>query len=333
MLAEQLELSIALSRNERTRPLIEGVVKPEGIRLVPTAVHPSEMFWRQLKYADFDVSEMSLSSLFIAHARGDRTWAALPVYTERRFFHTMILVRADSGIDKPADLKGKRVAVPEYQQTSVIWTRGILENEFGVKAQDVTWYMERGPDRSHGGATGFKPPAGVVLHQIPPTTDIGQMLVAGELDAALHYIVNNNLVDRSRIDLYTDARARLLFPDPSAEARRFYAATGIFPINHGVVVRRALLERYPWVALNLYNAFAAAKEESRQRLQASLLPYLATGLVTPSRKGALDADPLAYGVKATRHVLETIAGYLLEQGLAAERVNIDDVFWKSMLDL
>lgn len=333
MSAEQLELSIALSRNERTRALIEGVVKPEGIRLMPTVVHPSEMFWRQLKYADFDVSEMSLSSLFIAHSQGDRTWAALPVYTERRFFHTHALVRSNSGIEKPADLKGKRVAVPEYQQTSVIWTRGILEHEFGVRARDVTWYMERGPDRSHGGATGFKPPAGVTLHQIPPTTDIGQMMVKGELDATLHYIAKNNLVDRSKLDLENDARVRRLFPDPDAEARRFYQATGLFPINHGVVVRRTLLESCPWVALNIYNAFLAAKEESTRRLKASLLPFVSTGLVTPAKKGALDADPLAYGIKATRPVLETIAKYLVEQGLAERQVKVEDVFWKSTLEL
>lgn len=333
MPAEALELSIALSENERTRPLLEGVVKPESIRLLPTAVHPSEMFWRQLKYGDFDVSEMSLSSLFISHSQGDRTWAALPIYTERRFFHTHILVRAGSGIETPQDLRGKRVAVPEYQQTSVIWSRGILEHEFGVRAQDVTWYMERGPERSHGGATGFKPPAGVTLHQIPPTTDIGEMMVKGEIDAALHYIAKKNLVDRSRIDLTNDARAKRLFPDPDAEARRFFAATGMFPINHGVVVRRTLLEKHPWVAINLYNAFMAAKEESTRRLKASLLPFTATGLVVPSSKGALDADPLAYGIKATRPVLETIAGYLVEQGLAAEKVNIDEVFWPSTLGL
>ena len=123
MTTKPLELSMALSDNDRTRPIINGSTKNEGMLLRATVVHPSEMFWRQLKFADFDVSEMSMSSLLIAAAKGDTTWAAIPVFTSRMFFHTRALVRADRGIEKPADLRGKRVAVPEYQQTSAIWSR------------------------------------------------------------------------------------------------------------------------------------------------------------------------------------------------------------------
>src|SRR5262250_1071615 len=208
MTEPRLELSIALSDNERTRPLIEGRVVPQGIKLVPTMVHPSEMFWRQLRFAEFDVSEMSMSSLLIATARGPTPWVALPVFTTREFFHTRILVRVDAGIATPADLKGKRVGVPEFQQTAAIWARGVLENEFGVAPRDMEFFMERVAGKSHGGATGFKPPAGVTVHQIPASTNIGEMLVDGELDATLLYLTHHNLVDRSRIDLSVDKRVR-----------------------------------------------------------------------------------------------------------------------------
>ena len=143
------------------RPILDGDVTAQGITLFPTAVHPSEMFWRQLKFADFDVSEMSMSSLIIATSRGKTPWVALPVFTSREFFHTRALVTVSSGITKPEELRGKRVGVPEYQQTAAIWIRGILEEEFGVRPQDIEWFMERTPERSHGGATGFTPPAGV----------------------------------------------------------------------------------------------------------------------------------------------------------------------------
>ncbi len=133
-----LELSIALSDNPRTRPIIEGRVTPEAIRLVPTTLHPSEMFWRQLRFGDFDVSEMSLSTLTILTSQGNRDWVGLPIYTMRKFFHTEIVSHKDSGIKVPADLKGKRVGVPEYQQTAAIWTRGVLQHEFGVKPSDIT---------------------------------------------------------------------------------------------------------------------------------------------------------------------------------------------------
>ncbi len=102
------------------------------------------MFWRQLKFGDYDVSEMSFSSLMMARAGGNEDWVGLPIFTTRRFFHTGILVRRGSGIETPADLKGKRVGVPEYQQTA-LWTRGILQHEFGVAPKDMEFWMERVP--------------------------------------------------------------------------------------------------------------------------------------------------------------------------------------------
>ena len=179
------------------------------------------MFWRQLKFAEFDVSEMSMSSLTIATSQAPTQWVAIPVFTTREFFHLRILVRAASGIEKPADLKGKRVGVPEYQQTAAIWGRGVLQHEFGVHPREMEFFMERTPETSHGGATGFKPPDGVTVHQIPPTTNIGEMMVKGELDATLLYLTHANLVDRSRIDLSKDTRFKPLF-DRAAEAQALF---------------------------------------------------------------------------------------------------------------
>ncbi len=330
---QELTLSIALSDNERTRPVAQGRYQPQGVRLIPTVVHPSEMFWRQLKYRDFDASEMSLSSLFIATARGDRQWVALPIYTSRSFFHTGILVRSASGIERPEQLRGRRVAVPEYQQTAALWARGILEHEFDVHARDIEWFMERGPDKSHGGATGFRPPEGVRLNQIPATTNIGEMLVRGEVDATLLYLNAPNLVDRSTVDLEGSAVAHPLFRDKRAETRRYYAKTGIYPINHTVVMKRELYEAHPWLALNLYDCFVRAKEEVQREARHTLAAYLDTGLVDPQVEMALQQDPKAYGMKASRRVLETIAQYVHEQGLTQRRVEVDEVFAPSTLDI
>src|SRR5712691_6833818 len=326
MTRHRLPLSIALSDNPNTRPLIDGVVVPEGIGLTTTVVHPSEMFWRQLRFAEFDVSEMSMSSLLISTSRGPTPWVALPVFTTREFFHTRILVRADAGIASPADLKGKRVGVPEFQQTAAIWGRGVLENEFGVRPRDMEFFMERVADKSHGGATGFKAPAGVTVHQIPATTNIGEMLVKGELDATLLYLTHRNLVDRSRIDLGADERVRPLFPDRAAEGRRYYAKTGIYPINHTVVIRRTLVEKHPWIALNLYSAFMAARAEVLRAGSTALASHFETGVIGEEVRRALAADPMAYGVKATRKVLETIAQYVHAQGLTDRRVMIEELF-------
>jgi 4,5-dihydroxyphthalate decarboxylase len=333
MSRQRLALSIALSDNPNTRPLIDSAVAPEGISLTPIVVHPSEMFWRQLRFAEFDVSEMSMSSLLISTARGPTPWVALPVFTTREFFHTRILVRADAGIASPADLKGKRVGVPEYQQTAAIWGRGVLEHEFGVHPRDMEFFMERVADKSHGGATGFKPPAGVTVHQIPASTNIGEMLVNGELDATLLYLTHRNLVDRSRIDLSVDKRVRPLFPDRAAEGRRYYAKTGVYPINHTVVIRRTLVERHPWIALNLYSAFAAAREDVLRAGCTALASHFETGVISEDVREALAADPMAYGIKATRTVLETIADYVHTQELTDRRVKIEELFAEVAMDL
>jgi len=328
-----LELSIALHDNARTRPIISGEVAAEGIRFLPTRVHGSEMFWRQLRFGDFDISEMSLSSFLIALSHGDTRWVGLPIYTMRGFFHTGIMVRSDAGIRGPADLKGKRVGVPEYQQTSAVWSRGILQHEFGVHPSDVEWHMERVAEFSHAGATSFEPPAGVRIHRIPADSNIGEMMLAGKLDATLLYLRDRNLVDRSRADLSGSNVVQPLFPDRAAEARRYFRKTGLFPINHAMVVRRSLVERHPWIVLNVYKAFVEAKETLAASARAYLEPFAQVGVVDEGTMAAFRTDPMAYGVKAARSVLEAICDYVFEQGLTGRRVALEEVFAASTLDL
>jgi 4,5-dihydroxyphthalate decarboxylase len=331
-MSEKLELSIALSENENTRGVLDGRFQPDAITLRPTALHPSEMFWRQLKFAEFDVSEMSMSSLTIATSKAPTQWVAIPVFTTREFFHLRVLVRVASGIEKPEDLRGKRVGVPEYQQTAAIWGRGVLQHEFGVHPREMTFFMERTPETSHGGSTGFKAPDGVTVNFIPPTTNIGEMLVKGELDATLLYLTHNNLVDRSRIDLSHDKRFRPLF-DRKIEGPRYFAKTGIYQINHGMVVRRSIFERYPWVALNIYNAFARARADIVRTRDNALHRHYEPGLIGDDVRKALATDTMAYGVTRSRKVLETITQYVHEQGLSSRRVALEEMFAPSTLDL
>ena len=328
----RVQLSIALTRNDRTRALLDGEVGAEGLDLVPSALAPGEMFWRQLKYGDFDVSEMSVSSLMIAASHGVRDWVALPVFTWREFFHTTIRVRADSAIRVPADLVGKRVGVKEYQQTAALWTRGIMQHAFGVLPTDVEWFMERTASRSHGGSTDFRPPEGLRFSYIAPEENLGAMLLGGQIDALYFYLPAKNVLDRS-IVLEGNAAVRPLFPDPLAEGVRYYRETGIYPINHCVVVRRSLMEKHPWIALNLYAAFTASKELGRRRLADGIVPFLETGGVDASAREALARDAMPYGVQSNLGVLSTIAAYQVEQGLVSRAVELDEIFWPSTLTL
>jgi 4,5-dihydroxyphthalate decarboxylase len=328
-----IELGAALSTNARTEPIHAGRVHPQGIDLHVTRVHASEMFWRQLHFKEFEISEMSMSSLLASRAAGDDTWIGLPVFTSRRFFHTGILVRDDAHIETPADLKGKRVGVPEYQQTAALWARGVLLHEFDVKPEDLHWFMERPPEQSHGGATGFTPPAGVTLEYISRDTNIGEMLLGGGLDATLLYLTDRNLVDRSRVELSNEAKIRTLFEDPRAEGIRYYQKTHNYPINHCVVVRKDIVDAYPWVVLNLFSMFLEAKQISLAEQNEGLSDFLDTGLVDDGTARSLGTDLFTYGVASQRSILETITLYSYEQGLTPRQFGLEELFYPPTLEL
>ncbi len=327
-----LQLSLGITSNPRTWPILDGRVVPDAIDPLVTLCDPSELFWRQLRFADFDVSEMSMSSLMMIRAQGDDRFVGLPVFTTRRFFHTNILVRRDARINSPSDLKGKRVGVPEYQQTAALWIRGILESEFGVSPRDMEFWMERVPARSHAGAVGFKPPPGVTITQIPPEKSIGSMMVKGELDACMFYIRNQNLVDRSSEDLHNHPDIKPLFADSAAEGIRYYQKTGIYPINHGMVVKRDIVERNPWVVVNLLRAFNDANDIANRERAEHVTYHLETGLVPPQYRTALATPIITHGIKANRATLETAASYSVEQGLTPRLMNLNDLFAASSLD-
>lgn len=293
-----MNLSAAFTPNPLTAPLLSGSVSPATITWKPETVGPGDLFFRQLKYGEFDVSELSMSSLTIGISQGNRTWAALPIFTTRAFYHTEIIVREDSPISSPAELHGGRVGVLEYQQTSVVWIRGILESEFGVKATELEWFMERRPEQSHGGATGFAPPPGVRLSYVPKETSLAAMLEAGTIDAILFHPPMIDGIDKKTDGARERLKYRSLFPDPVAEGSRYYAQTGIVPVNHTVVVRRSILEEHPTVVADIYETFNSVHDKS----------------IAP------------YGVQANRTALETLMQYLVDQQLTKYRVALDEVF-------
>jgi 4,5-dihydroxyphthalate decarboxylase len=328
-----LQLSVGMADNPRTHPIFEGKVKPDGIDLICTPLHASELFWRQLRFGDFDVSEMSISSLMMAVAGGDTRWVGIPVFTTRRMFQVGTLVRKDRNIDKPADLIGKKLGVPEYQQTAALWTRGFLQHEYNVHPRDIEFWMERNDDMSQGAAVGFKPPKDVKLHYIPNETNMGQMLLDGKLDGALRYLAGtDNLVDRSTVDLYKHPDFKTLFPDPHAEGVRFYNKTGIYPINHGMVIKREIAERHPWVVLNLYKAFVKANEIAEKQRKESVGYHLETGLLPPEARKAIATPLIRHGIEANRKVLETAAQYSHEQGLTPRLIKLDELFAPSVME-
>lgn len=334
----RLPLSFISAYNERVEPLMNGAVQAEGIELIPTYSHPAETFWRQLKYGEFEVAEMSLSSYLIAKSRG-ADMVALPVFPSRRLFQTELSYHADSGIAKPQDVAGKKLGVAEYQQTAALWIRGILEHDFGVSQYQIHWYMERSEEMSHGAATGFKPPPGISFNRIPQNKSLASTLLENELDVAhvaSPFVLKANALDRSsRIGGKGDwSKIRPLFPDRMVEAARFYKKHGFLPVNHTYIIRGDIYKKYPWVAFNLYAGFVKAKALARERLLETIPSALFFGPeYAAMTRDIVGDDPFPYGVKANRAMLDTITSYSYEQGLTPRKMTAEELFAEQTLEL
>lgn len=333
-----LKLSFITGPHERVMPLIDGRVRVEGVdEIITTLSDASVTFWRQLTFWEFEIAEMSLSSLLIARSKGV-DMIALPVFPTRRLMHMGLSINTDSGVASPSDLVGKRIGVGDYQQTSALWTRGILEHDFGVSQYKVQWWMERTQELSHGGATGFTPPPGIDFQYIPRDKSLASMLVNHELDAApvgRAFMRATNIVDRSTQIRAAEAdwsRVRPLFPDPIAEGKRFFDTWGFLPANHTVTIRGDIYRKYPWLAFNLYEALLKAKKIADEEIPEHISPSLIFGpqYLAQTRK-LFGPDPFVYGVEPNRKFLQTTIDFSHEQGLTPAKEKVEDLFAPSTL--
>jgi 4,5-dihydroxyphthalate decarboxylase len=336
---EKLRLSMISATNERVHSLLTGETPIEGAELIWTNSDPSETFWRQLKFNEFEVFEMSFSSLLIAKAQGS-DMVAIPVFPSRRFMHALLSVNVDSGVDKPGDLYGKAIGVGEYQQTASLWTRGVLQHDFGVDQFSVDWWMERSEELSHGGATGFTPPKGIKFHRIPTDKSLATMLVNGEIDAApiaRAFTREKNVIDRSTTvrppaDAFT--KVKPLFPDFMGEGKRFFDTHGYIPANHCYAIRGDVYAKHPWLAFNLFAAFVRAKEHWYERLSSKVPTDLIFGpQYMAQTRSMFGADPFPYGVKDNEKMIQTMIDFSHEQGLTPRKLTVEELFAPPTLDL
>jgi 4,5-dihydroxyphthalate decarboxylase len=334
----KLTLGFISAFNERVEPLMNGTIKAEGIELIPTYSHPAETFWRQLKFGEFEVAEMSMSSYLIARSQG-ADMIALPVFPSRRLFQTELSYHVDSGITKPEDLERKRLGVAEYQQTAALWIRGILEHDFGVSQYKIHWYMERSEEMSHGAATGFKPPPGISFNRIAPNKSLASTLLENELDVAhvaSPWVLQANALDRSsRIAGRGDwSKIKPLFPDRMAEGARFCKQHGFLPVNHAYIIRGDIYRQHPWLAFNLYSGFVKAKALAREKLMEQIPAALFFAPEYAQMTGeTIGDDPFPYGIKANQAMLDTIISFSYEQGLTPRKMTVEELFAQSTLDL
>lgn len=248
-----LNLTLACEDYDRTRPLRDGSVKPEGIDLNYLVLPVEEIFWRMLRYEEFDVAELSMGAFLVDASRGRRPFVAIPVFPSRTFRHRCIFVNVTSGIERPEDLRGKRVGVPEYTMTASVWLRGLLQHEYGVAPEEIHWFQggEEQPGRKD--RVEFDPPPKVRLGVIPEDRTLNEMIESGEIDALMSPRMPSCFLSGS-------PKVRRLFPDFKRVEMDYFRKTGIFPLMHTVVIRMGVYEKNPWVAQSLYKAFCEAKD-------------------------------------------------------------------------
>jgi 4,5-dihydroxyphthalate decarboxylase len=314
-----IELSFACGRYDRTEPITSGEVQPQGIDLHSLTLSPTETFWRLTQSAEFDLSEMSLSGFIMRVARGDDSYVGLPVFTSRVFRHGDIFLRSD--LEDVKSLVGHRIAMPEYHMTAALFMRGLLADEFGLAATDVTWVQA---GRLSAGRVEREPlELSRVTVEIDREHTIDELLETGYVTASLDPY-GSSLVGRP------DSLVRRLYQDPLSAEIEYFSRTGIYPIMHLVVLKRAVYERHPWVAGELYKAFARARDLCLERMcgigghSPVSLPFFIHRL-EESRQWFGD-DLWPYGIEPNRVTLETACRYSFEQGLSDRVVEPEELF-------
>jgi 4,5-dihydroxyphthalate decarboxylase len=324
----KLKLSLACVPNyDRTGPLLDGTIRPSGIEFIPSPLPPNDLFRRMAQFAEFDVSEMSFSTFTAMKSRDDQGYVGLPIFPSRSFRHGFIVVNTSSGIQKPEDLRGKRVGVAEYQQTASLWIRGMLKDEYGVAAEDVLWF-EGGMDENRPERFAIELPSSLRYQRIRPDQTLSRMLEQGELDAVLGA--------RFPACFWRgEPHVKRLFPNYREVERDYFRRTGFFPVMHMVVVRRSIYEQHPWIVQNIYEAFNQAKNAGLDRLWdtgslASALPWLLNDM--EEIRDVFGGDPFPYGIQKNRTLLEYMTAMSFDQGLSPRKLELTDLFARETLD-
>lgn len=317
----KMKISVAMGDYDRNRALYDGRVQIDGCDPVYMLLNPEEMFFRAMRSEDFDVTELSFSSYLVKHARGDCPYIGIPVFLSRAFRHTSIYVRKDR-IQKPEDLRGRKIGVPEYQLTAIVWARSILQDDYGIAPEDVTWV--RGGIDTPGRPEKIKLdlPTGVRVESAPEGRTISEMLDAGEIDGFI-------APRPPSAKVLKNPNIGWLFDDPTAVAKDYYRRTGIFPIMHVVGIRKTLAAQHRWLPGALFKAFSESKARALDLLADTSATKVTLPFVEEQLKAAretLGDDFWSYGVGGNRKTLEAFLHHHHAQGLSQRKLGVEELF-------
>ena len=299
-------LTIALGTYGLTKPLKHREVPPGRLTLDFIEIEPITAAMRRMcRGLEFDICEMAFTTYLCARALG-KPFTAIPVFVTRNFHHWAVFINAKSGIRGPKDLEGRRVGVNRgYTVTTGLWARGILQTEYGVDLGKVTWIPT---DDEH--VSEFVAPGNVDYRF--RGKPMRELLLSGEVDAAIGEIG----VEAPEI--------KPLIPDARKASFDYYRKTGIYPINHGVVIRDSLLKENPWIAGELYRAFEQAKSVYMKDLQSS--SHTSSWDRAAADNATVVGDPFPFGIAANRKTLDAMAQFAVDQRMVPRQFSAEELF-------
>jgi 4,5-dihydroxyphthalate decarboxylase len=326
---KKLQISVGCCNYDRTTAVLDGRAPVEGCEVIPAAIEPEEAFHRAFRFGEFDVSELSLSSHTMMTSRGQNEYVGVPAFVSRLFRHSGIYVRDDCGIESPADLRGKKVGLPEYQITANVWIRGILRDDYGLEPSSVHWRRGGVEEAGRLERAPLTLPPDIDLQQVREGGTLSTMLESGELDA---------VISARAPSCYSRGapHVKRLFEDYPAAERDYFSRTGIFPTMHIIGIRKSLAELHPWLPVSVFKAFIHAKALCMAEMGqiGHLFNSLPWGVYEYEQaKKLMGQDYWSYGFEANHKVLDTFCRYHFEQGLSAPRVEPHELFSASSQDL
>jgi 4,5-dihydroxyphthalate decarboxylase len=320
-----VKLLVGSGRYDRTAALLEGRIGIEGFDAAFVSPPLEQLFARAFDKGDLDVAELSFSNYVYLASEKKCNYVALPIFPSRTFRHAAIYVRSDKGIRTPRDLIGRRVGVREFSMTAALMARGVLEDDFGVKASAIRWRYGR-MDAHDALPIARVKPRDTELEAIPDSENLSDHLAAGKIDAMVSYKPPQCFVDGA-------PGVRRLFPDHVAAERDYYARTGVFPIMHVIAVRRDHAGN-----AGLCSAVCNAFEQARRLAFAALEGYASLSVALPwafanlaEARAVMGGDYWPYGVDRNRAAIEAVARYSEAQGLAKRVLPIREMFVESTL--
>ena len=330
-----LPLSMAGYKFDRTKALIDGRVKIEGCD-----IHFQESGIGDINTHVFsgpqtlDVTEIGLHPFMLAYANdGFRDYSLLPIFPLRLFRHKSVFIRTDRGINKPQDLRGKKIATAGYSSTSLTWIRGIFEEEYGLKPEDMQWIISSKDSSAKDAGKVSKQentfPEGVTVSMGPSGKDESDLLESGEVDALFH-------AGEPRAYIEGHPKVGRLFPDYRSIEREYFSKTGIFPIMHAVAIKMSLVKENPWLIDAVFKAYSQSKQKAYDYMAKAAwlrdsLPWF--GQEFEETRALMGNNYYSYGIEPNRKTLEALFRYSHQQGLCNRKLTVEELFEPASIKL